>query len=97
MTKPKTKQLVPLRHRSTDPRGASARSAKCACGAKTYQWVDGVCLACSLIGKVSQETQERREKLEAYWVAVAYWENEKYMFPESEWHLHEPKLEEFIG
>lgn len=35
--------------------------------------------------------------LDAYTIAMMFWENEKYMFAPSEWHLHEPKPSEFVS
>ena len=40
---------------------------------------------------VAIATQNRR----AYETALAYWENEKYMFPEYTWIDSEPKIEDF--
>jgi hypothetical protein len=34
-------------------------------------------------------------KLTPYQIALAYWENEKYMFPQSQWADLEPKPEDF--
>jgi hypothetical protein len=46
--------------------------------------------------KIFESWSKEREQNAAYHNALAYWENEKYMFPESEWADREPKLKEFV-
>jgi hypothetical protein len=67
----------------------------------THQWIYN-----RLTNSQSQVKQSKPKKivpspvpvpLDAYTIAMMYWEKEKYMFPPSEWHLHEPRQGDFVA